>query len=45
MGMYVNELFRFAEVMTGVLFLVMVVLLFTRHPMFMPGWSEYFKPG
>ncbi|KAK2171136.1 hypothetical protein NP493_1099g00008 [Ridgeia piscesae] len=35
----------FAEVMTVVLFVIMILLLFTRHPMFMPGWAEYFKPG
>ena len=31
--------------MTVVLFVIMILLLFTRHPMFMPGWAEYFKPG
>lgn len=35
----------FAEVTTVALFVVMVLLLFTRHPMFMSGWADYFKPG
>ncbi len=41
--MMVNVSCRYAEVLLLVMFILLVLLWFTRDPKFIPGWSSLFR--